>query len=91
MISLIGIPPTGGFFGKYQIFWSALHADMAPLAIALAINSVISTYYYWQVIRAAFVDEEMVWTRKLSPMGSRRAASFAVTHRVMCRAVFTRS
>ena len=70
MVSLIGIPPTGGFFGKYQIFWAALQADMAPLAIALAINSVISTYYYWQVIRAAFVDDETVWTRKLSPMGT---------------------
>lgn len=68
MVSLIGIPPTGGFFGKYQIFQAALSADLAPLAIALAINSVISTYYYWQIIRAAFVEDESVWTRKLAPM-----------------------
>lgn len=68
MVSLIGIPPTGGFVGKYQIFLSAMDADLAPLAIALAVNSVISTFYYWQIIRAAFVEDESVWTRKLAPM-----------------------
>lgn len=69
MVSLIGIPPTGGFVGKFQIFQAAMGANLPMLAMALAINSVISTYYYWQIIYAAFVAKESAWSRKLSPMG----------------------
>ncbi len=56
--SLIGIPPTSGFFGKYFIFADALSAGLAPLAIVLAVNSVISIYYYLGIARAAFVADE---------------------------------
>lgn len=56
--SLIGIPPTAGFFGKYFIFLDALQADLAPLAIVLAVNSAISIYYYLGIVRAAFVAED---------------------------------
>lgn len=56
--SLIGIPPTAGFFGKYFIFLDALQADLAPLAIVLAVNSAISIYYYLGIVRAAFVADD---------------------------------
>lgn len=58
MASLIGVPPTAGFFGKWFIFSDALKADLVPLAVVLAVNSVISVYYYLGIIRAAFVDDE---------------------------------
>ncbi|MEA2551933.1 MAG: NADH-quinone oxidoreductase subunit [Fimbriimonadaceae bacterium] len=58
MISLIGMPPTAGFIGKWMIFNDALNADLAPLAIVLAINSAISIYYYVGIVRAAYVVEE---------------------------------
>jgi NADH-quinone oxidoreductase subunit N len=58
MMSLIGVPPTGGFFGKAFIFSDALSADLTWLAIALAVNSAISLYYYLGILKAAFVDEE---------------------------------
>jgi NADH-quinone oxidoreductase subunit N len=58
LVSLIGVPPTGGFFGKLAIFNDALAAGLPVLAITLAINSVISTFYYWQIAKAAFVDDE---------------------------------
>lgn len=57
MVSLIGIPPTAGFFGKLGIFRDAVSADLMPLAIALAINSVLSLYYYLGIAMAAFVAE----------------------------------
>jgi NADH-quinone oxidoreductase subunit N len=58
MCSLIGIPPTSGFVGKLLIFQDALRADLAPLAIVLAINSIVSVYYYLGIARAMFVAEE---------------------------------
>jgi NADH-quinone oxidoreductase subunit N len=58
MCSLIGIPPTAGFVGKFLIFQDALQADLAPLAIVLAVNSVISVYYYLGIGRAMFIAEE---------------------------------
>lgn len=53
--SLIGLPPTGGFLGKGLIFFDAIHAGLTPLAILLAVNSVISVYYYLAIARAALV------------------------------------
>ena len=60
MASLIGIPPTSGFVGKFLIFFDAIKADMAPLAVVLAINSIISVYYYLGIARAAFVSDSEV-------------------------------
>ncbi|MDK9699270.1 MAG: proton-conducting transporter membrane subunit [bacterium] len=50
MISLAGIPPTGGFFGKYYIFYSALRTGNLWLAISMALFSAISVYYYLKII-----------------------------------------
>lgn len=58
MISLIGMPPTAGFIGKWMIFNDALNAGLTPLAIVLAANSAISVYYYVGIIRAAYVVED---------------------------------
>lgn len=56
--SLIGVPPTAGFFGKLFIFNDAVTAGLTPLAIMLAINSAISAFYYLGMVRAAFVADE---------------------------------
>lgn len=58
MLSLIGIPPTAGFVGKLFIFNDALAAGLPLLAIALAVNSVISVFYYLGIMKAAFVTDE---------------------------------
>lgn len=58
LASLIGIPPTVGFFGKQLIFIDALRVGLAPLAIVLAVNSAVSAYYYLQIMVAAFVSDE---------------------------------
>jgi NADH-quinone oxidoreductase subunit N len=50
MFSLIGIPPTGGFFGKYYLFSAAIKQGMyIPVIIAL-INSMLSIYYYLRIV-----------------------------------------
>ena len=57
MMSLIGVPPMAGFFGKLYIFNDALAAGLIPLAIVLAVNSIVSVYYYAGIARAALVAE----------------------------------
>ncbi len=56
-LSLIGIPPTAGFFGKFLLFSAAVDAGLFWLAVAMAVNSVISLGYYWNVVRAMFMEE----------------------------------
>jgi NADH-quinone oxidoreductase subunit N len=53
-LSLIGIPPLAGFFGKFFLFGAALKAGLGWLAIVGVINSVISAFYYLEVVRRMF-------------------------------------
>lgn len=55
MLSLIGIPPTAGFYGKLLILLSAIGANATGLAIAIVINSVISVGYYANLIRQMYL------------------------------------
>jgi NADH-quinone oxidoreductase subunit N len=50
MLSLTGIPPLVGFWGKFLLFRAAVESGMAWLAILGVINSAISAYYYLGVI-----------------------------------------
>ena len=55
MFSLIGIPPTAGFFGKFAVFSAAVDAGHVGLAILMVIASVISAYYYLKVVVAMYM------------------------------------
>ncbi|MEE9219062.1 MAG: NADH-quinone oxidoreductase subunit N [Acidobacteriota bacterium] len=50
MLSLTGIPPTGGFVAKFYLFRSAVEADLLGLAVIGVLNSVIGAFYYLRVI-----------------------------------------
>jgi NADH-quinone oxidoreductase subunit N len=54
LISLIGIPFTGGFFGKFYVFASALHSGMVWLTIIGLVNSGIACYYYLRLLVAVY-------------------------------------
>ena len=61
MLSLAGIPPLAGFFGKFYLFSAALgaggnHGLLWLVALAL-FGSLISLYYYLTVLKVIFVDE----------------------------------
>ncbi len=57
MISLAGIPPFAGFFGKYYVFLAAVNADLTWLAILGVMTSVISVYYYLRLVMMMYFRE----------------------------------
>ncbi len=57
LISLAGIPPLAGFWGKFFIFNAAISAGQAWLAVVMVINSVVSLYYYVAVVRQMYFVE----------------------------------
>lgn len=58
MLSLAGIPPLAGFFGKYLLFVSAIKAGFLWLTIIAVISSIISMYYYIGLILFMYFKEE---------------------------------
>lgn len=57
LLSLLGLPATAGFLGKFYAFQSALDQRLIWLVIIAAINSVIGAYYYLKVIVAMYFWE----------------------------------
>jgi NADH-quinone oxidoreductase subunit N len=55
LLSLGGIPPTAGFFGKFFIFRSAVQADMWWLALIGIVNAFIALYYYLSVAKVMYL------------------------------------
>ena len=53
MLSLAGIPPLAGFFGKYAIFVNAINANAIWLVIIAILTSLIGVYYYLRVMTTA--------------------------------------
>ena len=51
LISLIGLPPTAGFLAKFYLFNTAVHHDLTWLVIIAVINTAISAYYYFRVVK----------------------------------------
>jgi NADH-quinone oxidoreductase subunit N len=51
LLSLMGIPPLAGFFGKLLLFLAVVEADLLWLAIIGIVGSAISIFYYARVIR----------------------------------------
>ena len=70
MLSLMGMPPTGGFMGKFYIFSAALDQNLILLAVIGILNSLISVYYYLRVIVYMYMVEPGEGEEALQPMRS---------------------
>jgi len=57
LFSLMGLPPTAGFAGKFYIFAGAIKADYVWLAIIGVLNSAVSLYYYLRVMVYMYFKE----------------------------------
>ena len=57
MLSMAGIPPLAGFFGKYYVFLDAIRNQHIGVVIVAVITSVISVYFYFKVILAMWTKD----------------------------------
>jgi NADH-quinone oxidoreductase subunit N len=83
MMSLAGIPPLAGFFGKFLLLKSVIEAAQATgnhgyycLAFTALAGVVISLYYYFRVVRAIYWSKD---APDLSPIPLSGAAKFSIT------------
>jgi len=65
LLSLIGVPLTGGFFGKFYIFKAALDSQLIGLAVLGLLNSAVAAYYYLRVIVVMYFHEPGVAAESL--------------------------
>lgn len=70
MFSLAGLPPFGGFIGKYKVFAAAVAADMTWLAVVGVLASVVSVFYYLRVVIFMFMMEPEAEMNLRKPVGS---------------------
>jgi NADH-quinone oxidoreductase subunit N len=69
LFSLAGVPPMLGFFGKFYVLKAAVDADMAWLALAGAVASVIGAFYYLRIVfYMYFGSEGEVTTSRMAPV-----------------------
>lgn len=59
LLSLAGIPPAAGFFGKFYLFTEVIHAGNIYLVLIAILGSLISVYYYFKPIIAMYSGEEV--------------------------------
>jgi NADH-quinone oxidoreductase subunit N len=57
LLSLIGIPMTGGFFAKFYVFGAAVKANLIWLTIIGVLNSGVGAYYYLRIIVMMYMRE----------------------------------
>jgi len=82
LLSLIGIPMTGGFFAKFYVFSAALQANLIGLTIIGVLNSAVGAYYYLRIIVVMYMREarEEIPAAPVSPaLGAALAISVAAT------------
>jgi NADH-quinone oxidoreductase subunit N len=83
LLSLAGVPPTAGFFGKLYIVKAAMGAGLYPLTVILLLNSVVSAYYYLRVMVYMYMREPAPGAPVAIPMRSGYVASALVVAAVL--------
>jgi NADH-quinone oxidoreductase subunit N len=79
LLSLAGIPPLGGFVGKFYLFAAAMQKGYLWLVIVAALNSILSLYYYLLVLRRMYISEPAVAATPLKTAFPVKAALVVTT------------
>ena len=75
VISLAGMPPTAGFFGKLYVFRATIDAELYSLAIIGLLNSIVGAYYYMKVLVFMYMREPIPGAPIAIPMRSSMVVS----------------
>jgi len=68
LLSLIGVPLTGGFFGKFYIFKAALDSHLIWLTVLGLLNSAVAAYYYLRILVVMYMHEPGEATESAEPL-----------------------
>lgn len=77
LLSLAGIPPFPGFFGKYMVFALAIAKGYTPLVIVAVVTSLVGVYYYFRIIIAMYFQAPQQEVA-LPVSGSQRALAYVL-------------
>lgn len=79
LLSLIGVPLTAGFFGKFYVFKAALEAGLVWLTVLGLLNSAVAAYYYLRILVVMYMREPTAATAELPAPGAAYKATFWVS------------
>ncbi len=68
LLSLIGVPLTAGFFGKFYIFKAALESHLVWLTVLGLLNSAVAAYYYLRILVMMYMREPSDAVRAAEPL-----------------------
>jgi NADH-quinone oxidoreductase subunit N len=68
LLSLIGVPLTAGFFGKFYIFKAALESHLVWLSVLGLLNSAVAAYYYLRVMVMMYMHEPSEAVKSVEPL-----------------------
>jgi NADH-quinone oxidoreductase subunit N len=89
VFSLMGVPLTGGFVGKFYVFQAAMSSHLVWLTVLGLVNSAIAAYYYLKIIVAIYMRVPDVATMQLeSPPVSLKLAMWASAVGVLALGLF---
>ncbi len=78
LVSLAGIPLTGGFIGKLYLFSAAVQKGYVVLAVIAVLNSVVSVFYYFRLMIFMYMKEPGAEAPKPEPIGRPVQAIIAI-------------
>jgi NADH-quinone oxidoreductase subunit N len=67
MLSMAGVPPLSGFFGKLYVFLAAIQSGLWTLAVIGVVASVVGAYYYLRIIKIMYFDAPLSAFDRRSP------------------------
>jgi NADH-quinone oxidoreductase subunit N len=68
LLSLIGVPLTGGFFGKFYIFKAALESHLVWLTVLGLLNSAVAAYYYLRILVMMYMRDPSEASSRIEPL-----------------------
>ncbi|OGQ34048.1 MAG: hypothetical protein A3F16_01910 [Deltaproteobacteria bacterium RIFCSPHIGHO2_12_FULL_43_9] len=84
LLSLAGIPPTAGFFGKLYIFSAVVESGYTGLAVIAVLNSVLSVYYYLRPVVNMYMKieeaQEVTFEKSLTVGIALAVATYGIFH-----------
>ncbi len=78
LLSLIGVPLTGGFFGKFYIFKAALDQHLVWLTVLGLLNSAVAAFYYLRILVSMYMHEPGQAATEAEPLSPGLATALIV-------------